>query len=175
MNIKEWQEKRIKDIQPRTIKVNLSDDDCYTLSEKAAEAGTTSSELIQKFIRDLVCSYYSNGNDEEALARAWFERHNSPCSNTLLQHLQKKSFRPEVFLGAWRIVQHINEDPTGFNEDYDFTDDELSDFKLGYEEIIDECLEGWNHNEAPDMDKEIALIQAWRDDKMKFILNVYQS
>lgn len=72
--MKTEQQKEIETIKERTIKLKLSDADCWRLSKKAASVGLTVSELLENFIGDLVAGTYSNGSDERMYANTWFDR-----------------------------------------------------------------------------------------------------
>lgn len=74
MNYAEKQKAEIATVSPRTIKINLSDEDVKRLYEKAAGASITPEELIENFIADLVCGTHTNGSDERQRAEEWFER-----------------------------------------------------------------------------------------------------
>lgn len=74
MNYAEKQKAEIAAVSPRTIKINLSDEDVKRLYEKAAGASITPEELIENFIADLVCGTHTNGSDERQRAEEWFER-----------------------------------------------------------------------------------------------------
>lgn len=68
------QREEIETIKGRTIILNLSDADVVRLSEKAAFADLTVSQLLESFIGDLVCGTYTNGSDERHKANDWFDR-----------------------------------------------------------------------------------------------------
>lgn len=74
MNYAEKQKAEIATVSPRTIKINLSDEDVKRLYEKAAGASITPEQLIENFIADLVCGTHTNGSDERMRAEEWFER-----------------------------------------------------------------------------------------------------
>ena len=72
--MKNQQRKEIETVRERTIKLNLSDADCWRLSKKAASAGASISEVLENFIGDLVDGTYTNGSDERMYANTWFDR-----------------------------------------------------------------------------------------------------
>lgn len=72
--MKTEQQKEIETIKERTIKLKLSDADCWRLSKKAAYLGISIPDLLENFIGDLVAGTYSNGSDERMYANAWYER-----------------------------------------------------------------------------------------------------
>lgn len=74
MNYAKKQKAEAATVSPRTIKINLSDEDVKRLYEKAAGASITPEQLIENFIADLVCGTYTNGSDERTRAEEWFER-----------------------------------------------------------------------------------------------------
>lgn len=67
-------EKEVETIKERNLIINLSNEDCRRLINKAAEHGLTAAELIEIFIGDLVNGTYSNGSDERRAANEWLER-----------------------------------------------------------------------------------------------------
>ena len=74
MKFYDEQKKEIATISDRNITVRLSDADVERVSKLAGEHGITIEELLENFIGDLVGGTYSNGSDERAFARRWFER-----------------------------------------------------------------------------------------------------
>lgn len=58
----------------RLIQINVSQKDFNKLRKLAENYDISSSELIEAFIKDLVCSEESNGSDERELANAWYDR-----------------------------------------------------------------------------------------------------
>lgn len=61
-------------MKPRTITLNLTDDDCLELATMAGKAGLTISELMEAFISDLTGNDRSHGSDERNIAGQWFDR-----------------------------------------------------------------------------------------------------
>lgn len=58
----------------RTIKLELSDEECEQLAEMAGKGGLSVSELLENFIQDLVGGERSNGSDERECAKQWYDR-----------------------------------------------------------------------------------------------------
>lgn len=57
------QKDEIATIKEREFKIELSYADVERLYAKAGSVGMTPSELLAKFIGDLVCGTYANGSD----------------------------------------------------------------------------------------------------------------
>lgn len=101
----------MKTIRDRTVTIRLSDTDCVRLAQKAGAVGMTVGDLLQFFIRDLVCSIQSNGSDERDLAAQWFDRVGFElwADNTFLRWLIRHGDVQE-FIGHYEVLQECQED-----------------------------------------------------------------
>lgn len=144
--------KEIQTIAPRSITLNLSDADVKRLWEKAGRAGMTMSELLEKFIGDLVDGTYSNGSDERDLAQNWFERTSFGSTYapavSLLQYLVREGILQEA-LDEWNEIVSLKMDL--YDDDESITDAdraEITDLLEDAEDRMEElCGEYITHEE----------------------------
>ena len=161
------QEKEIKTIKERTLKLKLSDADCERIARKAGEADLTVAELLENFIGDLVGGTHSNGSDERDYAERWFDR----CcfgmfqENTLLFHLLEWGYNPKEYIEALENIANAEADKKRaeeYPEDYD--EEELSyiddDIKM-WQEQVKEYTEAWKPRKEQNMTEEIEAVKKW--------------
>lgn len=161
------QEKEIKTIKERTLKVKLSDADCERILEKCGRHGLTVGELFENFIGDLVGGTYTNGSDEGMYADQYFDR----CwfgmfpEETLLKHLLDWGTDPEEYLElldnietAEKEKEYAKEHPEEIDEEeVSFLDDDLAD----WQEELKDMLSDWKPEKEPNIEEEIATIKKW--------------
>ena len=58
----------------RRFTVKLTDDTYKRFIEMVERDGTTSAEVLEGFINDLVCGSYTRGSDERMLAQEYYDR-----------------------------------------------------------------------------------------------------
>ncbi len=67
-------EQELSTLKPRTLKIELTDDEVKDIFEKAGRAGISPEELIARFVSDLTCGCRSGGSDERDYASSWYDR-----------------------------------------------------------------------------------------------------
>lgn len=161
----------------RTVKLNLSDEDCDLLYELCGKHDLTISEILESFINDLIDGDYSNGSDERHYITSWFDRCFKETTETLLSYL--------VWQYDVREFLHLIDDIAKAEralEDYktntaqydlkgaDFLEEEMQDnlryWKEQYDAIMSEWISG--HPEA-DLEKEIENVRKWYQEKERMI------
>lgn len=162
MNFIKGQQKEIKTIKERTIKLKLSDADCERISKKAGKCGISVGILLENFIGDLVGGTYTNGSDECSFADDWFERcWFSTPKETLLKHLLEQDDDVEDFLIAYDEVKYYESNPEEFSDDLEEAKEngeEMLWFEKDYHDYTDEFFS--NHEDV-DIEKEIELCRKW--------------
>lgn len=172
----EEQKKEMATIKPRTIQLNLSDADCERIMKQAGRVGLTVSQLLEKFIGDLVCGTYSNGSDERDKAVEWFERtfyyelHIERPNSTLLKYFLSDDYgiqEMKNFLDTIGNIKRLEEEvewakdsESGYTaEELECTENELKMERESYDEVIGEWLK--LHNFEPNMTEEIERCEKW--------------
>lgn len=155
----------------RTVRLNLTDDDCKRLFEKAAAHGLTVASLLENFIADLICGAGTNGSDERGRAQAWFDR----CwfgmfpDDTFLKWLIEWGGSVDDFIIHYDLLKEAEadlqeeEDPEAreaIQEEIDFQKEELQDY---YNEYVSGSEEPQSYDEA------IAEILKYKADYEAFI------
>lgn len=172
----EEQKKETATIKPRTIQLNLSDADCECIMKQAGRVGLTVSQLLEKFIGDLICGTYSNGSDERDKAVEWFERtfyyelHIKRPNSTLLKYFLSDDYgiqEMKNFLDTIGNIKSLEEEvewakdsESGYTaEELECTENELKMERENYDEVIGEWLK--LHNFEPNMTEEIERCKKW--------------
>lgn len=164
MNQRERQEKEIKTIKERTIKIRLSDADCDRIAKRAAIDGISVGQLIENFIGDLVNGTYSNGSDERLFAKRWHDR----CwfgmfpENTLLRYLvDDMDYDVDDFLTAWDEKKYAETHPEEFaKERAELAEGE----KLWFDEEVDTIVGNWLPNEKTNVEEQIEICRKWLEE-----------
>lgn len=176
------QQKEIKTIRERQITVKLSDADCDRLVDLCGRYNLGVSELLENFIGDLVGGTYSNGSDERAYAREWFERcwFSLQPEQTLLNHLLSWGYEPEDYLvmvdeikllkDQLRYVINYPEDCINSAEEKRSLKEMISDLKKALESM----QEDWHPDGKVHMNKEIRHIRKWKEEKQSLLENQIQ-
>lgn len=140
----------------RTVSLNLTDEDCKRLFEKAAAHGLTVPELLENFIADLICGAGTNGSDERDRAQAWFDR----CwfgmfpEDTFLKWLIEWGGGVDDFVTHYELLKEAEADlqeeedkevREAIQEEIDFQTEELQDY---YNEYASGSKEPQNYDEA---------------------------
>lgn len=172
----ERQQEEIKTIKGRKLTLNLSDADCKKVSALCGAHGITVGKLLENFIGDLVGGTYSNGSDERAFAKQWFER----CWF---------GFMPPVSLSEFLIGQFISvEDFFSLIDDIKEGEETLVDWennpdKYDAEEIefLKTDMEGWKQElgeyktrfekvkPEADWDKELESAREWYNESVSLL------
>lgn len=181
----EEQKKEIATIKPRAIQLNLSDADCERIMKQAGRVGLTVSQLLEKFIGDLVCGTYSNGSDERDKAVEWFERtfyyelHIERPNSTLLKYFLSDDCgiqEMKNFLDTIRNIKSLEEEvewakdsESGYTaEELECIENELKMERESYDEVIGEWLK--LHNFELNMTEEIERCEKWIETYEKNLL-----
>lgn len=166
MNYRERQEKEIKTIKERTVKLNLSDADCERIARYAGKANLTVGELLENFIGDLVGGTYSNGSDERDLADQWYER----CGfgmfpeKTLLRHILENGEDMEDFITACDEKKYYEDHPEEYAEEIaeaKENGESMLWFEQEYHSFIDDFFE---ENPELDIETEIDRCRKWQSE-----------
>ncbi|WP_099205794.1 molecular chaperone GrpE [Scatolibacter rhodanostii] len=182
MNYYKQQQKEIATIKPRTITLNLSDADVNRLYGRTGKSGLTPSELLQNFVGDLVYGTYSNGSDERAYAKEWFDHcyfaHKQ--NETLLSYLLEID-ELDSFLATLAVIDNTKEEiedtlsdewmtQNEIQEDVDRLTKELAEYQEEIETYFEnfQCSEKGAASEIPaeySLETEIQRIMDWKAKK----------
>lgn len=129
--------------EARTITLNLTAEDCISISEKAAAAGLTVSELLESFIGDLINGSATNGSDERELANQWFNRCFFLHEPTFLAALAnyETSYTLEDAITAQEAIE-AQEDAAKWESILDDAYNEYTETQSGRQESKSEALSG---------------------------------
>lgn len=148
--------------QPRTLRLNLSEDDVKNLCEKAGSVGLTVAELIENFIGDLVYGTHSNGSDERMYANEWFDR----CwfamfpENTFLKYLIDWGGIYEV-IELWDDIKQAKKELADYEKNpEDFQVDDLSAIKEDIDYWQEELNEYFNSYQNEPGEKADSILEA---------------
>lgn len=173
------QREEISTTQPRTLLLNLSEEDVKSLCEKAGSVGLTVAELIENFIGDLVYGNRSNGSDERMYANEWFDR----CwfamfpENTFLKYLIDWGGIYEV-LELWEDIKRAKEELADIEKNpEDYGADEVSAIKeeIDYwQEGLDEFFNSYQNETGEKADSSLEAgmkrVMKWREENQLFFL-----
>ena len=166
MNYRERQKIEIASIKERTVKLNLSDADCYRIAEYAGKVNLTVGELLENFIGDLVDGTYSNGSDERDLADQWYKR----CyfgmfpEKTFLRYLLENDEDVEDFITACDEKKYYEDHPEEYAEEIAEAKEDgetMLWFEQEYHSFTDEFFE---KNSELDIEKEIDRCRKWQSE-----------
>ena len=156
-------EYEIATIKARPLFLKLSDADCDRILQLTASYGLTVSELLEKFVADLVDGTCTNGSDERSLAQDWFSR----CcfrrreNSSLLRHLLEEGEDVAHFVELYKENEEYKFSPEKFEnqrEVYGLEPDELFDFEYELASLLDD----WKTDRsAVDMAEEVETIRAY--------------
>lgn len=171
------QQKEMKTIRKRQITVKLSDADCDRLVDLCGRYNLGVGELLENFIGDLVEGTYSNGSDERAYAKEWFERcwFSLQPEQTLLNHLLSWGYEPEDYLDMVDEIKDLrNQRKYVVNHPDEFTypDEEkrsLKELVIDIEDALASMREDWHPEGKVHMSKEIRRIRKWKEEKQSLL------
>lgn len=118
-----------KNPTPRSITLNLTDDEVKSLTALAIQGGATVGTLLKDFITDLTSSRRSGGSDEEDLARAWYDRRG------FQYHYEGRSF--SAYLADYNAQRFFD-----YLEDYENLQEETDYLTTHKDEADPDELEG---------------------------------
>jgi hypothetical protein len=172
----EKQEKEIESIRARNILIKLSDADVEKLFEKAGRVGLTVSELLERFIGDLVDGTYSNGSDERMYANEWFDRcwFSMGLGNIIfLQWLIAIDYIEET-INDWKDLQDLKADLED-EKNQEEPDEELAeDYKVdiaSFEENLNNLFVDYKKQaraiKNSTLESEMEKVIKWHEEKQK--------
>lgn len=154
-------------LKPRNIQLNLSDEDCERLLNIAGKSGTTVSNLLENFLRDLVNSNYSLTDVGTEYAEDWL--HHSMVSylvnekeENLLGYLIDNDIEVSDFILAWDQASytmiHLQEFIETYNSDMEWWVKLIS-------HIMGEDSDSWIHSQNVDINDEVYLCRKYVEEE----------
>lgn len=174
------QEKEIKTIREKNIKIRLSEADCERVARLCGKHGITVPQLLENFIGDLVSGTYSNGSDERDLADQWFNR----CwfgmfpDKTLINFLMDDWYHePESIFELEKdiaentdLLEYLIKEQEEEGED---NEEEIEALKIdiqAWEDELEEIkIDFLKENPSADWEEEVAKLREWYQEKKRFI------
>ena len=173
---REQQKREIATIENRTIILKLSEADCERIFHLCGRHSITVASLLQSFIGDLIGGTYTNGSDEGAYAKKYFER----ClfgmfpEPTLLNWLLNRNYDVyhdflgvlDDIAGGYVDLEDYKKAPAIFDEeDIAFLEDEIEGWETHIAGIKADFLK---QNETANWEKEVEKVEQWWKEKLKF-------
>ena len=171
--------KEVNTVKEKNISIRLSETDCDKLSKLCGENGLTVSSLIEAFVGDLTDGTYSNGSDEQYVARQWFDRCGFAMmsEDTLLKYFLRNDhiYDTDYFLEIMDEIKSIGAtlkeyetNPEMFDrEKIELEKNDLEAYREDYDKIYKEFVEEFKKKHpAADIEKEIQAMREWQEESL---------